>query len=316
MDYVNCIVCKGNDLEVKWEKNGYTYNVCKDCGLVFINPRPSQKELVDYYNNNYQVNKRRYLGRKKKWLNIVKLIKKHIDHGRLLEIGCSYGLFLKTAKNSGFEVKGIEISDDAVRHAKEKFELDVVCGDLQNILKEISSGFDIICMWHTIEHLIDPDKTFRMLRNQLNDNGLLVLTTPNVKSLPARRLGMFWEWVNPPKHLFLFDNNTISRLLEEQGYKIIDIFTREGDYKAFLLSMLTRPIREKKYLHKISQKMVKEQAGDTGRKGVQTHKKKSNGWLNYFNLRMKEIFGMDFIFRHAYSSKNLGPEIFIIAKKV
>lgn len=311
MKEIDCIVCGRHNTAVLWEKDGFSYNRCPDCGLVYVNPQPSPRELADYYNKNYMVNKRRYLGRKKKWHEIIKILEKHAIRGKagrrdILEIGCSYGLFLKIAKDRGFGVKGIEISGSAAEYACRKYGVDVECGDPGIIIEKTAKSFDIACMWHTIEHLNRPDNILLHLKNLLKRDGIIALTTPNVDSLPARKLGMFWEWVNPPKHLFLFNMETISGLLERQGYEVVDIFTREGDYRAFMLSFLTCPVRRKKYLSKIHNTRIMIQKTDTGEDA-------NTG--NYWNLRLKEIFGMDFIFRYPYRFKNLGPELFVIAKK-
>jgi 2-polyprenyl-3-methyl-5-hydroxy-6-metoxy-1,4-benzoquinol methylase len=317
MGRINCIVCGSRDAGVLWEKDGFSYNICPDCGLVYLNPQPSSGELENFYNNSYRVNIRRYLGRKKKWFEIIKMLGKYSNGKDMLEIGCSYGLFLKIAKDRGFNVKGIEISHDAADYARKNYGIDVESGDLNQAMGRIENNFDFICMWHTIEHLKKPDDTLFRVRRLLKDDGILVLTTPNFKSLPARKMGMFWEWVNPPKHLFLFSMETISGLLKKQGYEVVKIFTRGGDYKAFLLSLLTYPVRKRKYLNKIKRSSA-DKFIDTKNTGkVEFPKTRSNlsDFGDYWNLRLKEIFGMDFIFYYPYSFKNLGPEIFVIAKK-
>lgn len=314
---INCIICGRYNTTIFWEKDGFSYSACPDCGLIYVNPRPSPEKLQNYYNRDYRVDRRRYLGRKKKWFDIMKILKKYRENGSILEIGCSYGLFLKSAEEKGFDVKGIEVSGDAAEYAVKNYGVDVEHGDLNEILEKSGESFDIICMWHTIEHINRPDHILLQLRRLLKDDGIVALTTPNIRSLPAKKMGVFWEWVNPPRHLFLFSVETITRLLQQQGYEVVEIFTRAGDYKAFILSLLTYPVRKQKYYNRNFKSAAIERTGVKGLHNINTKGTgiNSSGPGGYWNLRLKEIFGMDFIFYYPYSFKNQGPEIFVIAKK-
>lgn len=107
-------------------KDGYSYVRCKYCGLVYLRPQPSPKALKDFYNLTYHVDfgrNKKTMPRKARWF--LKESNKFTKPGSLLELGCSYGFFLKEARADGWRVKGLEWSKQACNYAVHELNLDV-----------------------------------------------------------------------------------------------------------------------------------------------------------------------------------------------
>jgi 2-polyprenyl-3-methyl-5-hydroxy-6-metoxy-1,4-benzoquinol methylase len=149
------------------------------------------------------------------------------DTGRLLEIGCSYGYFLETARRAGWRAEGVEISGYASEVARSKgFEIH------QAELKTLAlhrGSYDVIAMWDVIEHLIDPAEVVALCRDLLRSGGALVARTPNAHAL-AGRGGLpglvyrhFTYPANTPEHVFHFTPENLSSLLRNKGFERVEI---------------------------------------------------------------------------------------------
>ena len=110
----------------------------------------------------------------------------------LLDIGCGYGYFLAACREKGYEVQGLDISDWAVRYATEKLRLPVAVGDLGNHAL-FQKEFDVITMWHFLEHTPDPHGALRSAKAWLKKDGLLVVEVPNYQGTDAQKRWQDWE---------------------------------------------------------------------------------------------------------------------------
>lgn len=137
--------------------------------------------------------------------------------GRLLDIGCGNGGFLTLAKDAGWEVSGVDFDPAAVETAQAR-GLDVRCGGHELLETEIER-YDIITLSHVIEHVRDPKSLLQRIYTLLKPGGLLWLDTPNLKSLGARRFGPAWRGLEPPRHLVLFNPESLAQCLREAGFR-------------------------------------------------------------------------------------------------
>jgi len=143
--------------------------------------------------------------------------------GRLLEIGSAYGFFLDVAR-AHFQTVGFEANQTAVRHACDMLGLDVRGGDfLEADEAGIGGKVDVTVMWDVIEHLERPDRFLAHIADLSNPGALLYLTTGDIGSRLARWRGRKWRLIHPPSHLHYFDRKTITRLLANHGFDVIDI---------------------------------------------------------------------------------------------
>jgi 2-polyprenyl-3-methyl-5-hydroxy-6-metoxy-1,4-benzoquinol methylase len=146
---------------------------------------------------------------RREFARTVDFIRRYRRAGRLLEVGCAYGFFLQEAKRY-FTVSGIELADDAAAHCRRQ-GLAVETGTA-DMVSRIGGVFDVIVLLDVIEHLPDPQATMTTLAQALAPGGVIVLTTGDFASLPARTLGSAWRLMTPPQHLWFFTPPSMQRL--------------------------------------------------------------------------------------------------------
>lgn len=143
-------------------------------------------------------------------------------HRRLFEIGCAYGFFLNAARNSFDSVEGIDVSQDAVGYAVQQLGLPVTCGDWLDA--DVSDRtFDVVCMWDTIEHLAAPRRYLEKASSRMNAGSLVAITTGDIGSLNARFQKGRWRLIHPPTHLHYFTRQSLTRLLDRCGFRVVHV---------------------------------------------------------------------------------------------
>jgi len=236
---LSCNLCGSKSSRLIFIKNGYNLVQCTSCGLVYVSNPPSKLELKKLYSfesnyhteiQNESIDFEYWENRARKYYN---LIKKYKARGRILDIGCSIGFFLKVVKENGWETHGVEISKDISDYARNKFGLDVFTGTIDEI-KFPPKFFDVVTMWDFIEHVENPTQAMIITNKILKDDGILVLTTPNIDGLFPRLSYMvskeinYWPHPEPPHHLFQFSKKTIYKLLNKTGFKILNIYDKRN----------------------------------------------------------------------------------------
>lgn len=270
MEKVNCNLCGSNNFNLLFKnydrlhKKPGVFNVvkCKNCGLVFLNPRP--RDISAYYPDDYSpynlpratfpefltskfLNSEKYYKKNKNALEcffayVFELIYSPVPFryfGKALDVGCGRGTGLYSLKNAGWDVYGFDTSKKAVEFARKKLGLkNIFMGTLEN-RKYPENFFDVIILSHVIEHLPDPVKTLNKIKKILRPGGLLLITTPNFGSFGAKIFGQYWYPVDSPRHLFLLDKETLKKMLNKVGgfevkkinYSIaVDSFTKSIEY--------------------------------------------------------------------------------------
>lgn len=233
------LVCK--DHTVSGEK--FELRKAEDLELLATFPRPEMEKLSSYYKSEkyishtdskstfldkiYQQVKTLMLGRKIKWIE-----KKVSKRGKILDLGAGTGDFLAQAKNVGWETFGVEPNEGARRLAAEKgVEL------LENSASFPDQHFDVITMWHVLEHVPDLEKQIRELDRILKPDGLLVIAVPNFKSFDAREYKEFWAAYDVPRHLYHFSPKAIEKIFRGMGFSLT---SQKGlFFDAFYVSLLS-----------------------------------------------------------------------------
>lgn len=226
-------------------RDNWKYYQCHSCGATFLAPLPDATTLRTYYNQAYSVPMERYVRsvhRKGPHL-LAELQRRVPNRGKLLEIGCSYGCFLEQAQRSGWEVSGIEIDSRASNYGREKFGLNILCGDLDSELHNLEPPYDAIVTFHVLEHVLEPMTFLNLCRQLLRPNGLLLLKTPNVASWVAKQTKGHWSWLSPPAHIHLFTPTALRRALERAGLRVEQIQTRRGDSGNTLFELTYAAVR-------------------------------------------------------------------------
>lgn len=159
----------------------------------------------------------------------------HRKTGRLLDIGTGTGYFADTMNRAGWQVEAVEKNAGARVFAKEHFGLEV---KPDTALKDFEPGsFDVITLWHVMEHLEALNGTWETLNSLLTDKGVLIVAVPNCSSYDARKYGAYWAAYDVPRHLWHFTPATIQKLGSKHGFILAERHPMPFD--AFYVSMLT-----------------------------------------------------------------------------
>ncbi len=195
----------------------------------YISHTDAKKTLLD---QAYQLAKKISLKRKEK------LIARFADAQKsLLDVGAGTGDFLLYAKSKGWEVKGVEPNMGARTRALEKaVEL---LPDLESLKGQ---KFQLITLWHVLEHLPDLDEQVKTLLSLLETDGTLVVAVPNYRSYDAIYYKEFWAAYDVPRHLWHFSRTSIKKLILKHGMRVVD--TRPMVLDSFYVSILSEKYRK------------------------------------------------------------------------
>jgi SAM-dependent methyltransferase len=218
---------------------------CASCGFVSADLSIGDEELKALYAESYFIdgeygNYAEDEGALKlnfdRRIDVLRRIVPGLDQCSLYEIGCAYGFFLEQVAPHVRCAAGIDISDEAVRFARETRGLAAESGDY---LATAIAPVDVIVLWDTIEHLKRPDLVLAKAARDLKPGGFVALTTGDIRSINARLRGRHWRMIHPPTHLHYFSVDTMSRLLARCGFEIAHVshpgFARKIRYILYIL---------------------------------------------------------------------------------
>jgi SAM-dependent methyltransferase len=197
---------------------------CSDCGHMQLERMPTEADLSEAYrraeSDDYLVEE---AGQRATARRILEAIERHVARDRLLDLGCWVGLFLAEARVRGWETVGVEPSEFASRHARERLGLDVqTCGLLEAELPD--AGFNSVFMGDVIEHLPDPSAALERVAELLAPGGVVAIALPDSGSRLARVMARRW-WSVIPTHLHYFTRRSIGVLLGRHGYETLAVQT-------------------------------------------------------------------------------------------
>jgi len=226
MKSIPCPVCSGT--EHGFFLNGrdylsssagrFTLVKCAECGLIYLDPLTGPEDEPALYQAAYY---RSMKGLSRILETLFLRERKRIvegsgkSSGKVLDVGCGTGEFLKTMKAGGWETAGVEPSEERNKLSTE--ENKIYSAELTEI-KFPGGGFDAVTLWQVLEHLPDPVKYLAEIRRLLKDDGILVLSVPNINSLQARFGGALWFHLDLPRHRWQFAPGTILKMLEKNGF--------------------------------------------------------------------------------------------------
>lgn len=225
LEEVCCNICGSRDGKHFFSINGYRYNKCRRCDLVYQSPRPVFDELRNHYDENYFdyecSNQDNFFHLMELGLNDIGFDSLFADPAgkRVLDIGCATGLLLKSLKAKGWETKGVEICGLSARYGIQHFGLDIFIGTLDQA-RFPDCCFDVVHLSHLIEHVPNPKGLLLEVGRILKPDGHVVLTTPNIDGVQGKVSGKSWRSAIP-EHIFLFSKRTMRRLLELTRFRVI-----------------------------------------------------------------------------------------------
>ncbi|EIA09954.1 class I SAM-dependent methyltransferase [Flavobacterium frigoris] len=218
--------------------------------MLITYPQPSLENLGKYYESvDYisHTDSKRSLFEKayhfvksialKNKLNLINSLQP--NKGRILDIGAGTGDFLSVAKQNGWQIIGVEPSKKAKAIAIKK-EVSFVedTAELEN------HSFDVITMWHVLEHVPDLDNQIKELKRLLKPNGSLIVAVPNFKSFDAKHYGAFWAAYDVPIHFWHFSKKAVKSLFEKEGMELEKVLPMKFD--SFYVSLLSEKYKSGK----------------------------------------------------------------------
>ncbi len=248
----NCPICNASEFKLFLECKDYTVSQetfkiveCNSCGFKFTNPRPEENRLGEYYKSEEYIshsntkkgfiNSAYQIVRKYTLLKKLQLISEFFKTGNILDIGCGTGEFLNTLKEAKWDTMGIEPSESVRRMAIENYGLDV--GGEEGLKELTAESFDVITMWHVLEHVPHLNERVEELKRLLKPKGVLVVAVPNCSSLDAKKYGQYWAAYDVPRHLYHFSPKDIESLFKRHKMNVFRTLPMVFD--SFYVSLLS-----------------------------------------------------------------------------
>jgi len=213
---------------------------CVDCGLLYLQQRPKASEIEMFYPTEYLPYKldiederwrlMRWVRRRniRKYRQVVEKFSARVP-GRVLDIGCSTGIFLAEMKEAGWDAYGVELNPNAAEYARSHFGLDVSIGTLEEADLD-KDTFTAVTFWDVLEHTRDPQETLCRVHTLLNNKGILIMTVPNYDSWDRHLFKRYWVGYDAPRHFYVFPRPVLSRLLSQAGFEVLRMRCAFGGY--------------------------------------------------------------------------------------
>lgn len=218
---------------------------CPHCGIRFTIPRPAPETIGKYYQSeeyySHQQNNKGFIPKVYEFVksfNIkhkTKLAIGDLPKGRLLDIGCGVGDFLVRVQKEGWEVHGVEPSDDAKKIAETRLGFLPKAPTQYDLFED--GSFDVITMWHVLEHIDDLHFQTSEIIRLLKPSGRLIIALPNFQSFDCQYYKDKWAAWDVPRHLNHFAPDTLRTIMTSKGFQMID--TQKLIWDAYYISYMS-----------------------------------------------------------------------------
>ena len=255
MEQPSCDLCGGQDADILYAGMGWKQAMpdgialvrCRQCGLMYLSPRPGPDEIGAYYPPDYAPFRPAVEDEKwglMRWMRQRKLVQRRQwverfsrrQSGDILDVGCATGLFLNEMARAGWRTQGVEPAASAAEYARRRLGLDVFQGTLGQVTWPPES-FDVITFWDVLEHTFSPISELRRAASLLKPGGLAAINVPNWHCLDRRLFGPYWIGLDPPRHLYVFTRSTLTALLERAGLSVLGWVCFMPSYFPFIISL-------------------------------------------------------------------------------
>jgi len=246
--YRECPLCGSDNATLLFTKSGFDFVRCRSCTFVYVNPivdenRISNVHVMDSLNYlKSKIDPSQIAG---KWAErILNTLGKHKLNGRLLDVGCSTGLFLRAARNYGWEVMGIEMNEAAARKGRETFGVNVVCQKFEDASLP-SNHFDVVTFHQVLEHLPTPLTSLRKAHWILKPGGVVFVGVPNIDSFIIKVLKEKHRHFAGKGHINYFDPTTLRKMIQNAGFSEIVRVQSHGEEctPTMILRALINPVQ-------------------------------------------------------------------------
>lgn len=239
----DCDLCGGSsgeflfsarDLNFRTTPELFSIVRCTSCGTAHTLPRPAEDSLGRYYPPSYYPTggyAPAYYAKTIRPAQQEKLaiVRRFRSSGTLLDVGSGAGFFVREASSAGFSAQGIEFSGEAVEYGTKEGGVRLTQGDILDAQYREGS-FDVVTLWHVLEHLPRPAESLRKIRTLLTRGGILVVAVPNFESLQSRIFQERWYHLEVPRHLFHFTPSSLRSLLTAGSFDVQAEFQRSPEH--------------------------------------------------------------------------------------
>jgi 2-polyprenyl-3-methyl-5-hydroxy-6-metoxy-1,4-benzoquinol methylase len=226
-----CPLCGSTNVHPYRIVGSYPIVRCIRCSFLFVSPAPTAAELTDFYQQaayyeGSSLGYSDYLGEQARHEQLARGRLRRIEHmqpkrGRILDVGCAAGFFLRIAQLRGWEPLGVELSREMANMATHLIGRPVA--PTLADLGVAPGSLDCITLWEYIEHIPDPRTEIERLMALLRSGGVLALSTPNTGYWSAEHQPERWREFKPPAHLGFFTHATLDQLLRDCGLQFVQI---------------------------------------------------------------------------------------------
>ncbi len=254
-----CPICKGTSFINKIDCEDYTYShrkfsiqQCISCHLLLTNPRPDQNTIGDYYKSEEYISHTGKTNSIFDWLYLMarkytlrwklNIITSRKPKGTILDYGCGTGAFINYMATNNWETFAIEPSDGAREKVNAQSETKnlLVYKRLEDLPEK---KFDVITLWHVLEHVPDPGHLIGELTQKLNKDGLILVAVPNHESYDAQHYKTHWAAYDVPRHLWHFAQSNIVKLFNNNELSLKEVLPMKLD--AYYVSLLSEKYKNK-----------------------------------------------------------------------
>ena len=241
-----CILCGSKDLREQYsvreshhKREEFALVKCQRCDMIQTSPRLGSSEIAVYYEEPYcnkgddkfksvfEAVEIFFRVRRARFINSLTPAP-----GRILDIGCGRGKMLSVLSERGWEAHGCELNDRRAIQARKNKNLAIYTGEFEKI-NFPEAYFDVITLWHVLEHLPDPKTALRKIGRILKGKGLLVIEVPNIASWQSGLFKKHWFHIDAPRHYAHFSPDTLSVMLDECGFSVRNSRVASLEYGAF-----------------------------------------------------------------------------------
>jgi 2-polyprenyl-3-methyl-5-hydroxy-6-metoxy-1,4-benzoquinol methylase len=213
-----CLLCGSTSIVEREHRGHFRYGQCSACALAFVLNPLDEDATLDQYNQGVSSKLAYYRlaarADARSFDALLRLVERHKSPGRILDVGCNIGTFVRVARSRGWDAVGVDLNRDAVNFGRSSMDLRLLTPD--EFESSESEPFDVIHSSDTVEHFTDPAAVVQYYAHRLKPDGLLAVSTPNYDS----RLCKIFQ-LKPTEHLFLFNAASLEHMLESIGLKIV-----------------------------------------------------------------------------------------------
>ena len=223
-----CQLCLSGSSRLAFVKNGYSHFQCEKCGSLYVHPRPTSADLVEFYRNAQEDHlSQSCWGESHKhawdlWKYTLNLARRYGGQGTLLDVGCGTGEFLYFARQQGWpKIEGVEVIPKIADYARQLTQSPIYAEEfLEARLQE--NFYSVISLWDVIEHLSDIPSVLKRIYQLLKPGGVIIIGTVNRDGISLKSLRDNSSTVMPPEHLTFFTQKGMKSVLQSENFSVIE----------------------------------------------------------------------------------------------